>query len=97
MPAMHYTLQWPDASQSVAYSPSLIIEDYLQPGAEYGLEDFLQRIRAATAIANERVRAKYGFACSRASDQLLDTERRVAAFAHQPGARVRVLAFGPAD
>lgn len=97
MPAMHYTLQWPDASRSVAYSPSLIIEDYLQPGADYALDDLLQRLREATAIANDRVRAKFGFACSRASDQLRDTERRVAAFAHLPGARVRVLAFGPAD
>jgi uncharacterized repeat protein (TIGR04042 family) len=97
MPAMHYTLQWPDATETVAYSPSLIIEDYLQPGADYALDDFLQRIRAATAIANERVRAKFGFACSRASDQLLDTEQRVATFAHQPAARVRVVAFGPAD
>ena len=96
MPAMHYRLRWPDASESLAYSPSLVIEDFFTPGEHYALDDFMQRVRAATAIANERVRAKFGFACSRASDQLADTEARAAAFADQPGARVQVLDFTPA-
>ena len=57
MPAMHYTIQWPDASRSVAYSPSLVIEDFLTPGTDYPLDDFLRRVREATAIANQRVQA----------------------------------------
>lgn len=97
MPAMHYTLQWPDATQSVAYSPSLVIQDYFEVGQAYPLTEFLRRVREATDIASQRVAAKYGFACSRAADQLLDTERRAAAFLHQPDAAVRVLAFEPAD
>lgn len=97
MPAMHYTIQWPDATQSVAYSPSLVIQDFFQSGIDYPLSDFMRRIREATAIANERVAAKFGFACSRASDQLDDTERRAAAFALHPDAPVRIVAFGPAD
>lgn len=97
MPAMHYTIEWPDATQSVAYSPSLVIQDYFQPGSDYPLAEFMRRVREATAIANQRVQAKFGFACSRANDQLDDTERRAAAFAAQPEARVRIVAFGPAD
>ena len=97
MPAMHYTLQWPDASQSVSYSPSLVIQDHVQPGTDYPLADFLRRIREATAVANQRVEAKFGLVCSRANDQLSDTERRAAAFAVQADAQVRVLAFGLAD
>lgn len=97
MPAMHYTILWPDATQSVAYSPSLVIQDYFQPGADYPLSDFMRRVREATAIANQRVEAKFGFVCSRAGDQLDDTERRAATFALQPDAPVRIVAFGPAD
>jgi len=96
MPAMHYRLRWPDASESLAYSPSLVIEDFFQPGQDYPLADFLRRVREATAIASARVEAKYGFACSRAHDQLADTEARAAPFAEQPDARVHVLSFTPA-
>lgn len=97
MPAMTYTLRWPDASETVAYSPSLVIQDYFEPGRTYALDDFMQKLREATGIANDRVRAKFGFACSRASDQLADIEARVARHADQPSARVQVVAFGPAD
>ena len=93
MPAMHYTLRWPDASESRCYSPSLVIHDYFEPGRDYPLAEFLRRVREATRIANERVHAKFGFLCSRAGDQLADIESRAAAFAGQPAAAVRVLAF----
>lgn len=96
MPAMHYRLRWPDASESLAYSPSLVIEDFFTPGQDYALADFLRRAREATAIASARVQAKYGFACSAALDQLADTEARAAAFADHAGAHVRVLSFHPA-
>ena len=97
MPAMHYKVRWPDASESVCYSPSLIIQDYFQPGQDYPVADFLQRLREATAIANERVRAKFGFACSRASDQLERIEERAVSFAATRDAAIRVLDFGPAE
>ena len=93
MPAMHYHLRWPDASVSVCYSPSLVIKDYFEPGASYALPDFLQRIREATQIASDRVAAKFGFACSRAADQLAHIESRAQAFTDQPHARIEMLAF----
>jgi uncharacterized repeat protein (TIGR04042 family) len=97
MPAMHYTVQWPDHTRSVAYSPSLVIRERFVLDQDYPLAEFLSRLREATAIANQRVAAKFGFACSRASDQLDDIERRAAPYADRPGAVVRVVAFGPAD
>lgn len=96
MPAMHYRLRWPDASETLCYSPSLVIHDYLTPGEDYPLPELLRRVREATAIASERVREKFGFACSRAADQLLQTEAHAAPFADDAEARVRVLAFEPA-
>jgi uncharacterized repeat protein (TIGR04042 family) len=95
MPAMHYRLRWPDASESTCYSPSLVIRDFFQPGAAYALADFLPRIREATQIASDRVAERFGFACSRAADQLAEIEARAARFAEQPGARVEMIAFDP--
>ena len=94
MPAMHYTLRWPDQTETTCYSPSLVIHDFFAPGTAYALADFLPRIREATRIASDRVEAKFGFACSRAHDQLAEIERHAARF--DPGAPVEMLAFAAA-
>jgi uncharacterized repeat protein (TIGR04042 family) len=93
MPAMHYRLRWPDASESTCYSPSLVVKDYFEPGASYPLPDFLRRIREASQIASDRVMAKFGFLCSRAGDELAAIETRAARFAYHPDARVEMLEF----
>lgn len=93
MPAMHYRLRWPDQTETDCYSPSLIIKDYFAAGNDYPLPDFLTRIRAATEIASERVRAKYGFACSRANDQLAEIEELAARFAHEPAVTIAMVSF----
>ncbi|SFO12290.1 MSMEG_0570 family protein [Variovorax sp. PDC80] len=91
MPVMHFQVRWPDASESRCYSPSLVVRDFLAPGERYALDDFLRRTREALGIASERVRAKYGFACSQAMDQLAEIECIAARF--EPAAEVTVLAF----
>jgi len=93
MPAMHYRLKWPDATETTCYSPSLVIKDYFEPGADYALPDFMDKVREATHIASERVRAKFGFACSRANDQLVQIESAAARFADLPDARVEIVGF----
>jgi uncharacterized repeat protein (TIGR04042 family) len=93
MPVMHFSVRWPDHSETRCYSPSLVVQDYLAPGQAYALPDFLQRTREALGIASERVRAKYGFACSQAMDQLAEIERIAERFCSQPGAQVTVTAF----
>ena len=93
MPAMHYQLRWPDASESTCYSPSLVIKDYFATGTSYPLPEFLQRLREATQIASDRVAAKFGYACSRVSDQLATIEAQAERFAGDADARVEMLAF----
>ncbi len=93
MPAMHFHLRWPDGSESRCYSPSLVIKDYFVPGSAYLLPEFLGRARESLGIASERVRQKYGFACSRALDQLADIEATAASFERAQDARVVVTAF----
>lgn len=96
MPAMHYTVRWPDDHETRCYSPSLVIQDLLVPGTRYPLAEFMRLVREATVIANERVHARYGFECSRANDQLAQLEALQARFAADPDPHVQVLAFAPA-
>lgn len=91
---MTYRLRWPDATETTCYSPSLVIKDYFAPATRYPLPEFMQKLREATQIASDRVRAKFGFACSRAADQLMVVEARATLFADQPHAFVEVIDFG---
>ncbi len=93
MPVMHFRIQWPDGDEANCYSPSLVIGDFFKPGEAYPLEDFVARSRQALNIASERVREKYGFACSAAQDQLAQIEREAERFRDRPDATVKVIEF----
>jgi uncharacterized repeat protein (TIGR04042 family) len=93
MPEMRFRVAWPDGSTESCYSPSLVIKDYLTVGQTYPLADFLTRSRAALTIASERVRAKYGYPCSRALGQLARIESASQQFIGIAGANVGVVAF----
>ena len=93
MPELHFHVRWPDGSVQRCYSPSRSVMDYLQAGETYELEDFLGRSRNALELASERVRARYGFACTSAAEQLEEIERAADVFAPAGGARVTVVDF----
>lgn len=90
MPEMRFHIRWPDGRREACYSPSLVVQDFLAPGDSYALDDFVDRTRTALTIASERVREKYGFACSSAMAQLARIE---AAAQQQPAGRVTVETF----
>ena len=94
MPEMHFTVEWPDATRTTHYSPSYVVEEELTIGEEYPLADFVDRVTRALEVASERVRARYGFACSSAMDELARIRTTAASFSDVAGARhVRVLSF----
>ena len=68
MPEMTFEVRWPDGSTQRCYSPSLVIHDHLTAGTHYAVDDFVERSSRALAEASERVRAKYGFACTSAAE-----------------------------
>ncbi len=91
MPAMHFMLRWPDARVTRCYSPSLVIKEHFAPGTRYPLPRFMAEVRSALHTASERVRAKFGFACSMALDQLAEIEEIAAAFDEH--AHVELVSF----
>lgn len=93
MPEMRFHVRWPDGRREACYSPSLVVKDYLKPGESYPLDEFVEKSRVALNIASERVREKYGFACSSAMDQLARIE--AAAKRQVRGGHVTVESFDP--
>lgn len=67
MPEMTFEVRWPDGSVQRCYSPSLVVHDHLTAGASYTVADFVHRSGTALAEAGERVRARFGFACTSAA------------------------------
>ena len=87
MPAVNFTVQWPDGKQERCYSPSTVVYEYLESGCSYPLDEFMQRSEAALTTASERVQQKFGYACSSAADQLNSIRQRFEEFkqANQSG------------
>ena len=95
MPEMRFLICWPDGRRESCYSPSLVIRDYFREGESHALADFLHLCRMALADASERVRAKYGRACSLALAQLARIEAGAGGF--ERDARVTVETFFAGD
>jgi uncharacterized repeat protein (TIGR04042 family) len=97
MPEMYFHVRWPDGVTQRCYSPSTVVEDYFVPGSDYELEDFVERSRTALDIAGERVKEKFGFYCTGASDQLAQIERTAASHRTVSGAKVMVESLTGTD
>jgi uncharacterized repeat protein (TIGR04042 family) len=93
MPEMHFEVEWPDGRVERCYSPSLVVREHLDVGRIYPVSDFVGRVGTALEIASERVRQKYGFACSMAMDQLAQIESTASNFS--AGDPIRIVAFDP--
>jgi uncharacterized repeat protein (TIGR04042 family) len=95
MPEMRFQVRWPDGREDSCYSPSLVVREHLQVGGSYPLPEFVHRAGTALHIASDRVRLKYGHACSRALGQLAEIESTASHY--PPASRVLVVAFDPAE
>ena len=91
MPEMHFVVRWPGGEVVRCYSPSLVVREHIEVGRAYAVGDFVARCRTMLRLAAERVRARYGFSCSAAMDELRAIETR--AERCDPGASVTVVAF----
>jgi uncharacterized repeat protein (TIGR04042 family) len=74
MPEVIFTVELPDGATKECYSPSTVVRRYFAKGEEMPLVEFVRRSRKAFAEASERVRAKFGLACSSAAAQLSEIE-----------------------
>lgn len=89
MPEIYFTVQLPDGAKHECYSPSTVVREFFAKGEEMSVADFQKRSRSALTEASERVRAKFGFACSSAASQLEEIERFTSTY--PGGDTVRIL------
>lgn len=80
MPEVHFRVAWPDGTRQSCTSPSRTIERVLCAGASYPVGEFLRRTTGALQAGSDRVRAKYGFACTAAAAEADGLQARAAAF-----------------
>ncbi|WP_202387977.1 MSMEG_0570 family nitrogen starvation response protein [Nocardioides flavescens] len=71
---------WPDGRTESLYSPSLVVHDHLVPGRAYSVRDFTRRTTLALETASERVRERYGFACTSAQATIEQVTTSAAAY-----------------
>ena len=89
MPEVSFQLEWPDGQSSTLYSPSTVILDYFRPGDSLLVSELEERGVEALRAASERVRARYGFACTRADEE--ESQLRQWVSRYSPDDTVRVL------
>ena len=58
MPAMHFTIRWPDGEEARCYSPSTIVREFFAAGLILGQRSFFNRIRAAGSGSQKDKRQK---------------------------------------
>ena len=69
MPEIKFQLNLPDGKITSLYSPSPVILEYLKPGDSLKISNFKSLAIKALHEASEKVRAKYGFACTRTLEE----------------------------
>lgn len=80
MPERYLHIRWPNGEQEQCYSPSSVVEQYLDEGKTYELSQFVSISESALTAASERVREKFGYSCSSAAHQLLKIKEKAATF-----------------
>lgn len=80
MPEVVLELRWPDGEASSFYSPSTVVYDFLKPGDRLSISELEKKGLAALSEASERVRARYGFACTRTDEEALKLRKRIARY-----------------
>ena len=83
MPAVNFTVVWPDGDALTYYSPSTIVLEHFVEGKNYSLSDFESRSHSALQAASERVRAKFGYACTAAAAEQEKIAAKIAALKQQ--------------
>jgi len=75
MPVTYIHIEWPDHTADRVVSPSRVIKKYFRPEEYLSIEMFSATCTKALDEASERVRQKFGYACTaaKAESQRIDT------------------------
>lgn len=89
MPEVMLQLCWPDGEASDFYSPSTIVYEFFKPGDTLSIAELEYKGLMALKEASERVRARYGFSCTRTDEEALKLQKRLAMYGRSDRVEVR--------
>lgn len=89
MPEVMLRLHWPDGDASNFYSPSTIVYEFIKPGDTLTIAELEHKGLLALKEASERVRARYGFACTRTDEEAVKLQKRLAMYGRADTVEVR--------
>ena len=69
MPVTYINIEWPNNETDKVYSPSSVVKEYFNASESLTIPDFLNACNQSLEIASERVRKKYGYACTSAQSE----------------------------
>lgn len=92
MPEVMLQLCWPDGEASSFYSPSTVVYEFFKPGDTLSIAELERKGLMALKEASERVRARYGFACTRTDEEALKLQKRLAMYGRADRVEVREIA-----
>ncbi|NEO69423.1 MSMEG_0570 family nitrogen starvation response protein [Moorena sp. SIO3H5] len=93
MPETNFKIEWPDGEQELCYSPSLVVKKYFNADQDYSLSEFVALSRTALNDGSDRVKAQFGFSCSKALGQLKIIEDKAKKYSNLSDPKVRLLKF----
>lgn len=91
MPVVRFDVMWPDATVTRCQSPSTIIRNFVTEGQAIPLAELMLRLEQGLNAASDRVREKYGFACSAAADQWDIIQTKAEQFKQTPTAVAQII------
>ena len=91
MPSVNFTVKWPNGKSSNFYSPSTVVYEYFEKGQEWAGDRFLTQATQALEAASERVRMRYGFACTSAMETLHRIQHEAALLGLTPEDKIEIL------
>lgn len=78
MPAVNFSILWPDGDKQEYYSPSTVIHQYLKLDRKYSIVEFKEKVFSALDRASDRVQEKYGYSCSAAAAEAGKIQQKIA-------------------
>ncbi len=77
----------------LCYSPSLVVKKYFNAEQYYSLSKFVALSRTALQDGSDRVKAQFGFPCSKTLGQLKIIEDKAKKYSNLSDPKVRLLKF----
>ncbi|MCV6610789.1 MAG: MSMEG_0570 family nitrogen starvation response protein [Amphritea sp.] len=93
MPAVNFSVRWPDGSEDNCYSPSTVVRQHFKAGDTMPLNEFISKAEIALDAASNRVRETYGYFCSSAMDQLAVIKSKAIRYENVDSPKIEIISI----